>query len=254
MSVRVMTAVWSIDLPASQKIVLLALADCANDEGHAWPGMASLAKKCSKSERTVQAMLAELETAGHLTRNQVPGKGCNYIVHPRSSCTPEKSAPPQKLQKTPAKSAPKPSRTVIEEEAKASPSSARAAKVDHFPRPEWADPQVWKDWMDVRKAKHGRNTATAYAGFLADIAKLANDEWPPGRLLAYAVAKSWAGIYEPKEGYPTSERPQQPRSFSGQGSTRDLGMDVARELAQRRAGGSVVDLLPSLSPPGRALG
>ena len=73
MSVRVMTLVWAIDLPASQKIVLLALADCANDEGLAWPGMASLSRKCSKSERTVQTMLAELEVAGHITREQVPG-------------------------------------------------------------------------------------------------------------------------------------------------------------------------------------
>ena len=111
-----MSAVWDIDLHASQKIVLLALADCANDEGHAWPGMTTLARKCSKSERTVQTMLAELEAAGHITRNQIAGKGCNYTIHPRKICTPAKSAPPQvsrkppqKLHPTPAKSAPNPS-------------------------------------------------------------------------------------------------------------------------------------------------
>ena len=82
-----MSAVWDIDLHASQKIVLLALADCANDEGHAWPGMTTLARKCSKSERTVQTMLAELEAAGHITRNQIAGKGCNYTIHPRKICT-----------------------------------------------------------------------------------------------------------------------------------------------------------------------
>lgn len=86
------------------------------------------------------------------------------------------------------------------EEAKAS----RAA--DPFPRPDWANPAVWSDWMDIRKTKKARNTATAYAGFLSDIAKLTNDEWPPGRLLEHAVRKSWAGIYEPKEGYPTNGR------------------------------------------------
>lgn len=117
MSVRVMTQVWEIDLPASQKIVLLALADCANDDGHCWPGMATLAAKCSKSERTVQGMIAQLEKDGHLSRNQVPGKGCNYYIHPRKSCTPAETAPrkncakpPQNLRHTPAKSAPKPSK------------------------------------------------------------------------------------------------------------------------------------------------
>lgn len=130
MSVRVMTLVWAIDLPASQKIVLLALADCANDEGLAWPGMASLSRKCSKSERTVQTMLAELETAGHITREQVPGKGCRYTVHPRKNCTPAETAPPQNLRQppqishpTPAKSAPKPSKNHQEPSEVKSPAS-----------------------------------------------------------------------------------------------------------------------------------
>lgn len=127
MSIKIMTEVWELDLQASQKIVLLALADAANDEGRCWPGMASLSKKCSKSERTVQAMLVELEGLGHLSREQVPGRGCYYTVHPRNSRTPEKTAPPknshpaksappqnsrqppQNSRQTPAKSAPKPS-------------------------------------------------------------------------------------------------------------------------------------------------
>lgn len=248
-----MALVWELDLPPGEKLVLLALADQANDDGRqCWPAVETIAHRSGQGVRTVRRALASLETAGHLTRQHRDGTSSQYHVHPCQNGTPAKSAPLPKTTSTPAKMAPKPSGTTKREEAKASPQ--RGAKVDLFPRPEWADPQVWKDWMDVRKAKHGRNTATAYTGFLADIAKLVNDEWPPGRLLAYAVAKSWAGIYEPKEGYPTSERPQQPRSFPGQGSTRDLGMDVARELAQRRAGGSVVDLLPSLGPPGRALG
>ena len=84
-----MTAVWDIPLPDSEKIVLLALADCANDEGHCWPSMATLARKCSKSDRTVQAAIKSLVDSGHLTRREVPGKGCNYTVHPRSGFTPE---------------------------------------------------------------------------------------------------------------------------------------------------------------------
>ena len=33
MSVRIMTLVWAIDLPDSEKLVLLALADCARSLG-----------------------------------------------------------------------------------------------------------------------------------------------------------------------------------------------------------------------------
>lgn len=75
----------------------------------------------------------------------------------------------------------------------------RARKADPFPCPDWAEPAVWSDWMDVRKAKKARNTATAHKQFLTDIARFSDDEWPPGRLLEHAVARSWAGIYDPRE-------------------------------------------------------
>jgi hypothetical protein len=111
-----MTLAWATELPAGEKLVLLALADCANDEGHCWPGVRSLAAKTGKSERSLQDALKALELAGQITRDQVVGKGCNYTVHPRKNCTPAESAPrksrttpPQNLRETPAKSAPKPS-------------------------------------------------------------------------------------------------------------------------------------------------
>ncbi len=126
-----MTAVWALALPDSEKIVLLALADSANDEGHCWPGMKSLIVKCSKSERTIQGAVQRLVDAGHLTRREVLGKGCNYTVHPRSDCArqeaadtpaataPRSDCPPQGTAQTPAATAGKPLRTT-NTEAKAS--------------------------------------------------------------------------------------------------------------------------------------
>lgn len=113
MSIRIMTAVWEVELPDSEKIVLLALADSANDEGGCWPSMASLARKCSKSDRTVQAAVKALEDKGHITRDVRPGRGVFYHVHPRSGCTPEEIAPPKPLPVTPEAASDKPSRTNI---------------------------------------------------------------------------------------------------------------------------------------------
>lgn len=111
-----MTAAWAVDLPASEKLVLIALADCANDEGHCWPGIKSLCAKTGKSERSLQASIKSLCASGQLTRHEIIGKGCNYLVHPRKICAPAETAPPQKLQEppqklrhTPADSAGKPS-------------------------------------------------------------------------------------------------------------------------------------------------
>lgn len=123
MSVRTMTLVWDLELPDSDKIVLLALADCANDEGHCWPSVASLVRKCSKSERTIQGCIKRLVDEGHLTRREVPGKGCNYTVHPRFPATaeiaPRRNCAPQGTTQTPAAAADKPSKN-HQTEAKAS--------------------------------------------------------------------------------------------------------------------------------------
>jgi hypothetical protein len=37
-----------------EKLVLLALADCANDEGRCWPSASTLARKTGEGERTVR--------------------------------------------------------------------------------------------------------------------------------------------------------------------------------------------------------
>lgn len=68
-----------------------------------------------------------------------------------------------------------------------------------FPKPDWAEAQLWADFLKNRQRKKAPNTATAYAGFLADIDRLTDDEWPPPRLLRHATAKGWAGIYDPRD-------------------------------------------------------
>lgn len=212
MSVTLMAAVWKVQLPDSEKLVLLALADCANDEGACWPSMKTLTEKCSKSDRTIQAAIKDLVGKGHLTRIERPGKGCLYRVHPSTPeaasppATPEAISPrsdfaPKGTTSTPEAASDKPSRTIIGEEAKASPPKRAPDRkdADAFVRPDWADAEVWRDFLSNRKRKRLPNTATAYRGFLADIDKLATDEWPPGRLLEHAAMKGWGAIYEPDE-------------------------------------------------------
>lgn len=61
---------WAFDqeLPEGQKLVLLALADHADDEGTCWPGAKRMAEKCGVTRRTVQRRIAALETRGLLQR------------------------------------------------------------------------------------------------------------------------------------------------------------------------------------------
>lgn len=184
MSVRVMTRVWDLELPDSQKIVLLALADCANDEGHCWPSMRTLASKCSKGERTVQGVIIKLCEAGHLTRREVPGKGCNYTVHPRNDSTPagiaprrEQQKPPQGLRDTPAEAADKPSKN-----HKQPSNTPRKRGAD---RPDNISQKVWSDFKSQRKKLF---TDTALQGFIRE-ADLAG--WPHEEAMAYATERGW---------------------------------------------------------------
>ena len=66
MSIRAMNWAWQAPLPPGPKIVLLALADIADDEGVCWPGHRALAVKCSTTVRTVQRTIAALAAQGRL--------------------------------------------------------------------------------------------------------------------------------------------------------------------------------------------
>ena len=72
-AVSVAAVAWAFEqkLPANEKIVLLALADCENGQtALCIPGQERLAEMSSMSVRTVQRMLARLEERGYIRRER----------------------------------------------------------------------------------------------------------------------------------------------------------------------------------------
>lgn len=66
-----MTAVWESDVqPAGKRLVLLALADSANDEGVCWPSMATIARKAGIGLSSARKACAALEEEGLLVREE----------------------------------------------------------------------------------------------------------------------------------------------------------------------------------------
>lgn len=61
-----MSLVWPLPLRPGEKLLLMALADCCNDEGICWPSVKTIAKKASVDERTVQRTLRSLYSRGLL--------------------------------------------------------------------------------------------------------------------------------------------------------------------------------------------
>ena len=100
-----MTDVWKLTLQAPRKMVLLALADNANDEGtDCWPSVGKLVEKCSMSERSLQGHLAALEEGGYIKRHERLGRSNKFTIHVNrirleilqkvKANTPAESAPP----------------------------------------------------------------------------------------------------------------------------------------------------------------
>ncbi|WP_185802962.1 helix-turn-helix domain-containing protein [Pontivivens nitratireducens] len=127
MSIKIMSRIWeSGGLKPTEKLILLSLADHANDDGVCYPSLARLVAKTGLSERGAQSTIKNLEERGWLQieRNAGP-RGCNVFtvltpeldaeppqeVRPRRRCTPAGGAPNprRRCTPTPAGGAPEPS-------------------------------------------------------------------------------------------------------------------------------------------------
>jgi hypothetical protein len=151
MSIRLMSAVFdNSELGPTSKLIMLALADHADDEGHCYPSIKRLCERTSLSERAVQGNIRDLQARGYLSVSMNAGRrGANiYIVRatpavdaPRTIITPAGNAPPQEMHPagdappppqemhpSPAGDAPEPSRTTIEPPIDGEAAKAREAK------------------------------------------------------------------------------------------------------------------------------
>ncbi len=122
-----MSAVWDFG-PQKQGplLVMLALADYANDQGECWPSMKSIAEKARMTERGAQKILRQLEADGWVKIETGNGrKGCNRyainherrsvnVVHPEQETPNNDAKTPNVDAKTPNGGSPEPSRTVKE--------------------------------------------------------------------------------------------------------------------------------------------
>lgn len=84
MSIARMNLAWTArGLGANEKLVLMALADIADDQGICWPSMAHVGGKCDCSERTVRRVIRKLEERGLVATEISKGRSSNrYIIIP----------------------------------------------------------------------------------------------------------------------------------------------------------------------------
>ena len=128
MSIKLMAQIWeSGPQNQTERFVLLALADYANDEGECWPSIGGIASKCVMSDRGIQKVLKRLEDGGWLSIEEGGGrKNCNlFTIKTPNEVHPERGSPlaknpepqcknPERGSENPEPGSPEPSRTIIE--------------------------------------------------------------------------------------------------------------------------------------------
>ena len=201
-----MTEAWRADIPAGRKLVLLSLADNANDRGECYPSVDAVADRCGLSVRAVQGHIADLEKAGMVSRAGRVGRSNLFTLHPRRFCTPADSAPPQILHPNPADSAPPPAESAPPVPAESAPitviepslnrqlnhqsSKGVSVKAAVFGLTD-VDPQVLADWLTHRKRRKADVTATVVAD-LRKQAALAG--LSVGEAMQTAIRRGWTGF------------------------------------------------------------
>lgn len=81
MSIKRMSTVWKKSQhKGSDLLLLLALADNADDEGYCWPGVEYLAEKIRMTPRSVVNITARLEDSGELYVDHNRRRGNRYLI------------------------------------------------------------------------------------------------------------------------------------------------------------------------------
>lgn len=191
MSIKLMTAAWDRqDLSSTQKLVLLALADWANDEGLCWPSIDRVALKASLTSRGVQKTIRALEEMQFLRKEEIKGRGNKYWVslptndvHPRTTFTP----PVSQVHPSPEPRSPNTSIT-----------HQLTTKYIIEGYPVWLPIDSWKGWVEMRNQRKRPLTDRAKARALTKLEALHLAGHDINELLDRSTINGWLDIYEPK--------------------------------------------------------
>jgi len=153
MSIRLMSIAWELDIPITDKMVMLCLCDFANDHGECWPSASTIARKCSLTERSVRRIYNDLKARNLLQITERNGTSSVFKVTPDT-------VSPLTLTTQPLTQCPPPPDTVS-----AKPS------LNH------QEPPIDK----TTRAKPAHSLPSGWQPILTPAAQRTVDGWPPGR-------------------------------------------------------------------------
>jgi len=193
---------------------MLAIADCANDDGYAYPSMATIAKKCRMSVRTVIRTVQELECNEWLkvNRKSIDSRWNSYQIA-SDKLSRDKLArvndDQEQVTNGEREREKKESNKERKEREKTEPSIEPSIVVEDavftltgeqngFSLPEWIPRKQWDEYMLIRKQRKYPLTNHAkrcLVGKLDDLRKINIDI---SVALDEATVSAWKSVYAPK--------------------------------------------------------
>jgi len=170
------------------KLVLLKIADNANDDGVCWPSYGHIADQCEITKRSAINHINKLIEAGLVTKqvrtNGYKSNSSNvYTVLSGSepNSPPSESNAPPSEPNSPPPSEPNSPRTSHSLEPVKEPAVKSI-------KPDDVEDQVWMDFVDLRKAKKARVSKTALKRIQGEAQRAG---WTLNQALEEVVSRGW---------------------------------------------------------------
>ena len=193
-----------------RKLVLLKLADNANDQGECWPSYAYIADQCEIGHSTVRKHIGELVKAGFVSVKHRKGpKGSSTNVYTISIChdvaplpdstpnllpdsigVPPDSRPPMPPDSTGISHSLEP----VNEPLKDLVTTSKKSALDFSKWPALPSEQVFKDWLAVRKQKKAKLTQTAINRLAPHLVKAVAAGCSVDAVFELCVSRCWIGF------------------------------------------------------------
>ncbi len=197
-----MSAVWDIDLPPTQKLVLMALSDHSNDQGMCFPGMDGIAEKCNISRSTVIRCIKKLEENGLISvkRRKNPKTKKQYVNQYTMLFVPDVNLTPRpecQMEQKPGVTGD----TVIITKKLKEPS---LTNLSVFPANLNVD--LWFEYLDYRKdrgeKKYTKKGEQMKTKWLAE----QGDHETQQNIVNLSIMNNWAGLFALKPRGTTNEK------------------------------------------------
>lgn len=195
MSVKLMTRVWDrTDLSQSETLVMLALADHADESGECWPSMARVAEKARVQRRAAQRIVQKLEAMGLLTVERSVGRSNTNRFTLHVEPLPENKG----VEETPLDKTCLSGQENVSLEAGKGVVAATPESSITVSEPSGLNRDAWREFVRYRKQRKFKPyTADGARRQMEWLSKYAQDQ--QRRIVDESVRQGYQGLFELKE-------------------------------------------------------